>query len=195
MKQSKSDQRKNSPNQEGSVRIIGGKMRGRKITFSNGEGLRPTLDRIRETAFNWLASHIVQSNCLDLFAGSGAFGIEAISRGASSIVLVDSSLKATKGLKKNINLLSIDNSSVINQTAEDFLKNNLLKFDLVFLDPPYDKGLLQSTLEKTIPHLFPNALVYVEQEAAQKEPEYPDHWQVIKSKKTSRFYYQLLKLK
>jgi len=178
-----------------SVRIIGGSMRGRKINFSSGEGLRPTLDRIRETVFNWLATDIPQSTCLDLFAGSGALGFEAVSRGAKSVIFVDSSSQASVNLRNNLEIFKVQNAKVVNQKAKDFLTNNRQKFDLVFLDPPFGRDLLPATLEALTQHLNSKAIVYVEQEAEKEEPVYPANWDVIKSKKTSRFFYQLIKLK
>jgi 16S rRNA (guanine966-N2)-methyltransferase len=178
-----------------SLRIIGGSMRGRKITFAAEQGLRPTLDRIRETLFNWLTADIARANCLDLFAGSGALGFESLSRGAESVTFVDANSRVTANLKKNLAELKIDQAKVVTSTAEDYLKNNQQKFDLVFLDPPFDKGFLPNTLDKLIPHLNEDALVYVEQEISDSEPRYSEQWQVLKSKKTSRFVYQLLSLK
>ncbi len=169
-------------------------MRGRKINFSDGEGLRPTLDRVRETLFNWLSADIHGATCLDLYAGSGALGIEAISRGAGSVTLVDASKRATDSLKKNLATLSIDNAKVINQKAEQFLSNNQQLFDLVFLDPPFEKDMLNSILTQIKPHLAKGALVYVEQENASSTVKFDEEWRQVKSKKTSRFYYSLITL-
>ncbi len=174
------------------VRIIGGNMRGRKIYFAEAEGLRPTLDRIRETLFNWLAGDIAGANCLDLFAGSGALGFEAVSRGAAQVTLVDANAKVTQQHIENQANLNISNIEIITNRAEDFLQTNNIKFDIVFLDPPFEKGFLPEVLDSLIPHLSDNALIYVEQEVANNPPTYPERWHVLKSKKTSRFYYQLL---
>jgi len=177
------------------VRIIGGSMRGRKIRFVDGEGLRPTLDRIRETVFNWLAADISGANCLDLFAGSGALGFEALSRGARSVALVDSSKQVTQSLSKNIATLGIVNAQLSNLFADQYLRQNTEKFDVVFLDPPFGKMLLESVLDQLKPHLASNALVYVEQENEQSAYAFRNEWDLVKSKKTSTFLYDLIRLK
>lgn len=192
--------RQNSPTENmkhqplSSLRIIGGSMRGRKITFASEEGLRPTLDRIRETVFNWLSAEIAGACCLDLFAGSGALGFEAISRGAASVSFVDANDRVTTNLKRNLSKLQLDNATVFTSKADDYLNNNQQKYDLVFLDPPFEKGFLPRTLDALVPHLSTDAIVYVEQEVSSTEPSYPEQWQLLKSKKTSRFTYQLLQL-
>ena len=175
----------------GVVRIIGGSMRGRKIRFASGEGLRPTLDRIRETVFNWLARDISGRKCLDLFSGSGALGFEAVSRGAEEIYFVEKSKSAAKSLKENCNLLKLDNAKVIQADALSFLSKNQTPFDLVFLDPPFGKALLQATFDKLVPHLTEDALIYIEQERSQDEfiPDSP--WQQLKFKSTGSFSYGL----
>ena len=192
MQQSKTKASKRSSHDLSHVRIIGGSMRGRKIAFSSGDGLRPTLDRIRETLFNWLTADIAGAVCLDLFAGSGALGFEAASRGAKSVTFVDASKQAVSDLKKNIESLNLTHAQAVNLKASDFISNNQQKYDLVFLDPPFDKEMLPSALESLKSHLHDSALVYVEQELSKQPPTYANHWEVIKSKKTSRFYYQLL---
>jgi len=192
MQQSKSTPTKRKSRQNGQVRIIGGSMRGRKISFSDGKGLRPTLDQVRETLFNWLAADIHGANCLDLYAGSGVLGIEAISRGAGSVTLVDASKQVTDNLRKNLQSLKISNAKVINQKAEQFLSNNEQLFDLVFLDPPFEKDMLSSILTQIKPHLSEHALVYVERENTSSMVSFGEDWQQIKSKKTSRFCYSLI---
>ncbi len=193
--QGKINASKGKSQQLSSLRIIGGSMRGRKISFAAEEGLRPTLDRIRETLFNWLTADVAGANCLDLFAGSGALGFESLSRGAATVTFVDANSRVTTVLKKNLAELKIDKANVITSTAEEYLRNNQQKFDLVFLDPPFDKGFLPQTLDNLAPHLCDEAVIYVEQEANATTPSYSDQWQVLKSKKTSRFVYQLLCLK
>ena len=119
------------------IRIIAGKCKGRKINFSNVQGLRPTPNRVRETLFNWLQEKIKYSRCLDLFAGSGALGLEAASRGAMHVDLVEINGTAVKFLQSNCRLLSADNCQVIRSTAQNFLNSNRKVYDIVFLDPPY----------------------------------------------------------
>jgi len=195
MQQSRTVAKNTNKSKKSSVRIIGGSLRGRKINFTEFEGLRPTLDRVRETLFNWLVADIHNAVCLDLYAGSGALGIEAVSRGASSVTLVDANRKVSEKLKDNLKNLSIKNAKVVNQKAEEFLNKNVQKFDLVFLDPPFEKGMLDSILEQIKPHLSEDALVYIEQENADSKVSIGDEWKVIKSKETSRFCYSLLLFK
>jgi 16S rRNA (guanine966-N2)-methyltransferase len=197
MQQSKPKLKKgsNKGSSNSSVRIIGGSMRGRKISFSSGQGLRPTLDRVRETLFNWLAGDINGSICLDLFAGSGALGFEAISRGAEQVYFVDSSSKATNSLSKNISQIGINNATVKSQTALQFLGANTTEFDLVFLDPPFGKDLLRDCLNGLVPHIGANTLIYVEQENEDSAHQLSDQWEVVKFKQTSSFTYQLIRKK
>lgn len=175
----------------GVVRIIGGTMRGRKIRFAGGEGLRPTLDRIRETVFNWLARDIGGRKCLDLFSGSGALGFEAISRGAAEVCFVEKSKSAAKSLQENCQLLKLDNAKIIQADAQSFLSKNRTTFDLVFLDPPFGKDLLQATFDKLLPHLSEEALIYIEQEKSQDEFIPDSSWQQLKYKSTGSFSYGL----
>ena len=131
----------------GSCRIIGGKWRGRIIKFDPAEGLRPTTDRIRETVFNWLQPYIYQCRCLDVFAGSGVLGFEALSRGARSTVFIEQNKKTVNRLKDNIRTLAAENVSVYHQDALSWLQSAAVerddeKFDLVFLDPPFNSDLL-----------------------------------------------------
>lgn len=192
MHQSKSrpNKRKSQPS-SGVVRIIGGTMRGRKIRFASGEGLRPTMDRIRETVFNWLAGEIAGKNCLDLFSGSGALGFEAASRGAASIHFIEKSKDAAQSLKENCKLLSLGNAKVHQGEAMTFLERNSEKFDLVFLDPPFGKNLLAPAFEKLQPHLSDDALIYIEQESSDSEFLPPKPWTQLKYKSTGSFSYGL----
>ncbi len=185
---------KNSQEQ-GLVRIIGGQMRGRKLKFSLVEGLRPSLDRIRETLFNWLAVDIQQAICLDLFAGSGAIGFEAVSRGAAQVTLVELSPKVARDLQNNAQLIKADNINIVLSDAKSFLQKNQQKFDLVFLDPPFGQGLLSEVLLLLPPFLNPNALVYIEQENAETAYTPDENWIEVKFNKTSRFSYALYQLK
>ena len=180
---------------ESSLRIIAGEMRGRKISFASAEGLRPTLDRIRETLFNWLAYDIHGSECLDLFAGSGALGFEAISRGAAAVVMVDNNAQVCQKLKANQTLLKIENMEVINQSYAEYLNQNDKKFDLIFLDPPFHQNLLPVVFQSLHQHIKPNGLVYVEQEKQTALFEPDDKWLKIKNKQAGSFVYGLYQLK
>ncbi|MFT5112971.1 MAG: 16S rRNA (guanine966-N2)-methyltransferase [Parasphingorhabdus sp.] len=162
----------------GKIRIIGGSARSRHIKFHALDHLRPTPDRVRETLFNWLGSHLNGATCLDLFAGSGALGFEALSRGAGQVYLVESNRKIASDLKINLDLLSFQNASVENCRAESFLKTTQHKFHIVFMDPPYSSDLLQPTinLSEQLNILEPGALVYLEQRKNAESPTLPETW-------------------
>jgi 16S rRNA (guanine966-N2)-methyltransferase len=145
------------------LRIIGGQWKGRKLRFPERPALRPTLGRVRETLFNWLAPTIAGARCLDLFAGSGALGFEALSRGAAEVTFVERDRKAARALASNIELLSA-NASVACLTARQFLERPTGTYRIVFLDPPFDAGsqdhLIGELLER---HVEPEGMVYLEQ--------------------------------
>lgn len=149
------------------VRIIGGRWRGRKLAFPDGEGLRPTGDRIRETLFNWLAPLLPGANCVDLFAGSGALGFEALSRGAARCVMVERNPAAARCLQDARQTLGADGAEIVVTDVRDWLLRTTEIFDLVFVDPPFaDKKLSPEVLVKQLHAqglLANDALVYVEQ--------------------------------
>ncbi len=181
---------------ENKVRIIAGKWRGRKITFPSLVGLRPTADRIRETLFNWLMNDIGGAVCLDLFAGSGALGFEALSRGAKHVTFVDSSAAVISALKENSDVLQINNCKIV---KSDFLKINFTrdqKFNIVFLDPPFRKNFVIPAIDYLIKNnlLDKNALVYIEMETNLLF-ETIDNFEVVKQCDTSNFHYFLLRFK
>ena len=159
------------------VRIIGGRHRGRRLNFVPGPGLRPTPDRVRETLFNWLQVHIRGARCLDLFAGSGVLGLEALSRGATFVLAVEQHRPAARRLRENIELLHEARSARV--LHEDALR--LLKappeapFDIAFLDPPFADGLLPTACEQ-LEHngwLSADALIYLEQDRKHEWPVLP----------------------
>jgi len=160
----KKPQRKNS--QSNTLRIIGGDWRSRKLTLVDALGMRPTPDRIRETLFNWLQGRVHGSRCLDLFAGSGALGLEALSRGASDVVFVEKNKSVATQLKSNLEILNA-NASIHQSDALIYLNKKTQPFDIIFLDPPYRQGLLEKTLEQINQHelLHKNSLIYLEHEA------------------------------
>src|SRR5690606_25716968 len=121
----------------GRIRITGGQWRSRIITFPAHADLRPTPDRVRETLFNWLGQDLTGLNCLDLFAGSGALGFEAASRGAANVVMIESSSGVHRVLLENKVRLKADSIELIKMDASVFLITHTRKFDVVFLDPPY----------------------------------------------------------
>lgn len=148
------------------VRIIGGQWKGRKLPVVSVLGLRPTPDRIRETLFNWLQGDLFQARCLDLFAGSGAIGFEAISRGAGQLVLVEKDHRAAQQLRDNIALLNAENILLKQSNAYHYLSTETQAFDIIFLDPPFRKGHLTKVLDQIFTQalLAENGMIYLEQE-------------------------------
>ena len=190
MSKVKKQSEKNTP--KGQIRIIAGQYRGRKLPVLMADGLRPTTDRVKETVFNWLMPYIQDANCLDCFAGSGGLGFEALSRGASSVTLIELNKSAAQQLKDNKALLNADSIAVVQQNVLDFLQKNLQRYSLVFIDPPFRKGLAQETAmllcEKS---LTEDALIYVEMEADHNEQTMPSHWQLLKEKVAGQVVYRL----
>jgi len=147
------------------VRIIGGNWKGRKLRFPDVRGLRPTLGRVRETLFNWLNQRIAGSHCLDLFAGSGALGFEALSRGAASVTLVEPDVRAARALRENAARLSAGPACRIDcTTATRFLRDAEGTWDVIFLDPPFEADLLGASLERirTTGCLAADGVIYFE---------------------------------
>ena len=180
----------------GRLRIVAGNWRSRLLDIADVEGLRPTSERIRETLFNWLAPHLQGAKCLDLFAGTGALGLEALSRGAASAVFVERSSLAEKQLSDNARLLDAGSATVLGMDALDYLARRPdERFDIVVLDPPFAADLLEETcrLMAEQPLLADGALVYLEQDRASAEPELPDTWQVLKNKTAGNVRYMLVK--
>lgn len=167
--------------QPNSVRIIGGLWRGRRLRFPGAPGLRPTSDRRRETLFNWLAPDLPGARCLDLFAGSGALGFEALSRGAAMVVLVEASREVAAALAENRRELAAeDRAEIVHAQAARYLGRSAQPFDIVFLDPPFAKPVLAGeTLERLAAGwLAPGALVYLELAARAERPRIPPGWQL-----------------
>lgn len=181
----------------GNLRIIGGKWRGRKLQFPTLDGVRPTGDRIRETLFNWLMYQLAGKRCLDLFAGSGALGLEALSRGAGHVTFIESDKKVHSQLASNLALLKAENYQLIYGDALAEIAK-LEGFDLVFLDPPFQKELLQETLKGLIAKdcLNEGAQLYVESES-HLELDFAGFQQakftVLKEKSTGNVNYYLLR--
>ena len=176
------------------LRIIGGQWRGRKLRFTPAEGLRPTGDRVRETLFNWLAADIHGARCLDLFAGSGALGLEALSRGAAHCDFVDTSAPALRDIADHLATLeATDRARCHRQAATEFLAQNEGPWDLLFLDPPFGKGLLESTLDilETKSALEPGALVYIESGKQEALPSLPAAWSLHREKLAGEVSYRL----
>jgi 16S rRNA (guanine966-N2)-methyltransferase len=175
------------------LRIIGGTWRSRRVNFPDVEGLRPSPDRVRETLFNWLAPIIQGAHCLDLYAGSGALGLEALSRGADAVTFVDVDNRVAVQLEQNLTLLGASGAQVMQMDALVFLQRAPQPFDVVFLDPPFHRGLLPACLEKlSTGWLAEGARVYVENEAELGEPPLPPEWTLLRSKQAGRVRYSLL---
>lgn len=180
--------------QPGQLRIVAGNWRSRLLDIADVEGLRPTSERIRETLFNWLAPQIQGARCLDLYAGTGALGLEALSRGAASAVFVERSPVAEKQLSENIRLLGASGATVLRLDAIDFLAGKPdEQFDIVFLDPPFAAGLLEETCRLMAEQqlLANGAHVYLEQDRGTAEPTLPEAWRVLKNKTAGNVRYLL----
>ncbi len=174
-----------------SIRIIGGLYRGKKISFPTILGLRPTPDRVRETLFNWLAPVVRNARCLDAFAGSGALGFEAFSRGAAQVDFFEKNAVACRSLQEIIPSLNTKKLSVSNRDALGYLEKNTQLYDIIFLDPPFDQVALSqcfSCIEANA-SLSKNGIIYTESAA----PFTPDglHWETFKSKKAGSVFYAL----
>jgi len=181
--------------QPGRLRIVAGNWRSRLLEIADVPGLRPTSLRIRETLFNWLAPRIPGTRCLDLFAGTGALGLEALSRGAASCDFVEKSSIAAATLRSNIAALKAESASVHVTTAEEYLRQAHGKtFDLVFLDPPFAAEMLPEICRLLAAGglLAEDARVYIEEDRQQPALELPDKWQVLKSKTAGNVRYSLL---
>ena len=183
-----------------SLRIIGGEWRGRKIPFATVIGLRPTQDRVRETLFNWLSGPVVGARCLDLFAGTGALGLEALSRGAKHVTFVDLSNIATTSLKDNLKQLPLagDQTTLVEQKSSfDWLKNYQAteafaeqggQYQVVFLDPPFALALVPDILKALLTGncLAHGAMIYVEQAQPLGALDLPSPWKLHGSKKAGQ---------
>lgn len=167
------------------VRIIAGQWRGRHLNFPAVAGLRPTPGVVRETLFNWLRAEVVGSRCLDLFAGSGALGFEAASRGAARVIEVEANPKVAQALKRNIAMLEALQMEVITADVERFLRRSPeAPFDQVFLDPPFGEGWVGPCCEalELGNWLTPGARIYVEAERALQTPPVPSTWERLRHK-------------
>jgi len=178
-----------------SVRIIGGKWRSRKIHFGDNSALRPSPDRVRETIFNWLATDLIEANCLDLFSGSGVLGFETLSRGAASVTFVERDLATFRQLKKAAQELGAESAAIF--YLEDALKwlahKPMQQFNIVFLDPPFNQGLLEKSLQLLQENdwLAKDALIYVEMER-NLDLILPNGWEWLRQKSTQQIEYGLI---
>jgi 16S rRNA (guanine966-N2)-methyltransferase len=171
------------------VRIIGGEFRGRRLGVIARPDLRPTPDRVRETLFNWLGQWLDGLTCLDLFAGSGALGFEAASRGAARVVMVENDRQAFGALEEYKNLLRATQVELVFGDALDYLRRSKDAFDVVFLDPPFRQNALASTLGELPDRLVAGGRVYVE---APAPLELQAPWRELKRARAGQVSYQLL---
>lgn len=183
----------------GRLRIIGGAWRSRVLPVIDLPGLRPTTDRVRETLFNWLQNDISGARCLDLFAGSGALGFEAASRGSSFVVMLEVQPKAADSLVKNIQTLKAENIQLIREDAIGWLKSSCSQtdpqhsFDIVFLDPPFDSDYMAQACELLEKQqcLSDEAFIYLEMDSKHSLPKLPASWSIIREKKAGQVSYYL----
>jgi len=181
--------------QPGRLRIVAGNWRSRLLQIADVPGLRPTSERIRETLFNWLAPRIEGSRCLDLFAGTGALGFEALSRGAAAAVFVEKSKRAARSLKESIVALDARGAVLREADAFDYLRaTEDGPFDIVFLDPPFDTDRLDELCRLLAggPLLAAGAWVYLEEDRNSAATELPDGWRVLRTKGAGNVRYSLV---
>jgi 16S rRNA (guanine966-N2)-methyltransferase len=179
------------------LRIIGGQWRGRKLTFTPADGLRPTTDRVRETLFNWLAPWLQGANCLDLFAGSGALGLEALSRGAARCDFVDSSRAAIQQIRIHLETLDANTrGNCFAQPAQDFLQSCSRSYDIVFIDPPFGRALAEPTVALLNQQrlLASDGMVYLETETSAVDLKLPSCWTLHRDKVAGAVDYRLYRL-
>jgi len=181
--------KRRKPEKAGRIRIIAGQYRGRRIAVPSRHDLRPTPDRVRETLFNWLGQDLSGRACLDLFAGSGALGFEAASRGASRVVMVENDRAAIAALHESLEILEARTVELVRGDAFEYLRTAAERFDVVFLDPPFRQNALPVLLEALPARLAPGGRVYVEASA----PCAPDDsWRELKRSRAGQVSYQLL---
>lgn len=171
------------------VRIIGGVYRHRLLTFAPQSCVRPTLNKTRETLFNWLGQSLDGKCCLDLFAGSGALGFEAVSRGACQVVMVEKNKAIVESLRANKKRLNAEAVEIFSGDASLYLSQCQIPFDVIFLDPPFNDDVLPALLRKIHRYLAPNGLVYIE---ATHLPNDMNAWHILKKGKSGETVYALL---
>ncbi len=179
----------------GRLRIVAGNWRSRLLEIENAPGLRPTPERIRETLFNWLVPQLAGARCLDLFAGSGALGLEALSRGAASCVFVENSARVVTALRKNIAALDAGGADVHEIDAIEYLKGfDEVEFDIVFLDPPFatdmHADLCRLLVERSL--LAERARIYIEEGRSTPATVLPEGWQILRTKNAGNVRYSLV---
>lgn len=178
----------------GRVRIIGGRWRGRWLPVRPHAGLRPSADRVRETLFNWLQAYVPGARCLDLFAGTGALGFEAASRGAEAATLIDTNSDLVQQLKSNKAILEAKNIDIVHADAIQWLKKQPAPFDIIFIDPPFHSGYVSEALRLLEQGwVKPDSLVYVESERGSNPDRLPEYWRVLRRGETRHVSYALIR--
>lgn len=176
-------------------RIIAGQWRGRNLVFTEGEGLRPTGDRIRETLFNWLQPTIAGARCLDAYSGSGALAFEALSRGAASVVTLDNAAVAVSELRRNAAELQAEGIEIQQCDARQWLQRQAraTRFDIIFLDPPFALELLEASCRLIAAGelLTPAGQVYLESPQPLSGLSLPEGWRLVREKKAGQVWYGL----
>ena len=186
--------KRSSRERPGSLRIIGGRWRGRRIALSSDVDIRPTPDRVRETLFNWLTPVIDGMRCLDLFAGSGALGLEALSRGASEAWFVEKSDTAATRLIDSLHSLQCQSAKVVTMDALRFLRQESGRFDMVFLDPPFDAiDLVNLCTLLEANWLAPGAHIYIEVSRKNELPMMPASWATVREKTAGQVRFALVR--
>lgn len=177
----------------GRLRIVGGTWRGRKLPIPDQPGLRPTTDRVRETLFNWLAPIMPGARCLDCFAGSGALGLEAASRGATEVVMLERAGAVVRQLLANVGTLEAGQVSVVRGDALGWLAGAGRRFDVVFLDPPFADGLLVLACELLARNAWvgEGSRVYLETQADAGLPTLPPGWRLVREQRAGQVAYGL----
>jgi 16S rRNA (guanine966-N2)-methyltransferase len=175
------------------LRIIAGRHRGRRLRFPDGVEIRPTPDRVRETLFNWLQPRIGESRVLDLFAGSGALGLEALSRGAAHVTFVEKDRRAATAIEAITREWQEANARVVCESAIGWLAATPTEppFDIVFLDPPYDSDLLAAAAAALANRIAPDARIYLERRAREPLPALPASWKELRAGKAGEVGYHL----
>jgi 16S rRNA (guanine966-N2)-methyltransferase len=175
----------------GKLRVIGGEWRSRLIEFDARDGVRPTPDRVRQTLFDWLSPTIAGARCLDLFAGSGALGIEALSRGAGHCTFVDDGARQCQRIKLSLSTLKAPEIDVAQMESVYFLQQTWHRYNVVFLDPPFGVGLLEKVLPELPKVLHPlHNRVYLEWPVGESPP-LPARFELLKEKRAGQVCFGL----
>ncbi|MBT4759698.1 MAG: 16S rRNA (guanine(966)-N(2))-methyltransferase RsmD [Nitrosomonadales bacterium] len=173
---------------DNNVKIIGGKWKRKNISFNEAKGLRPTLGKVRETLFNWLGQDLNDKKCLDLFAGTGALGFEALSRNAESCTFIENNPSTYQKLLENKKNLNADNAIIKKMSADFFIKDNEELFDIIFFDPPFILDNSIQLIELVRNFLMPKGVIYFETNIKLSE----NLLEIIKTSRAGKVYFHLV---